>query len=1046
MSFCGHCGTRVPSPEVAGTSPQAWSCRECGGANPEDTAFCGFCGSRWKSAGVEDVRLVTALFADISGFTALADTLSVEALHGVIRPLIAGLAHIADKYGGFINKYAGDALLVVFGAPVAHEDDPQRALLTALEMHEELPRLLALIGPAADGLTIHVGVNTGRVVAGRTGSEQQGDYSVLGDSVILAQRLESVCPGGQTYVGATTYELCRDEFDMTPLGELTLKGKAAPVAAWRLEGRRVAPARSSGANTHRLLGREAELAAVLAVLDRVQERGGFLAVTAEPGAGKSRLAEEAQQAAEQRNLLWLEGRALSYGASLPYWPFVDLLRRVFRVRIDHDPYDASSRTAQSPYLAGAPEAIPYFLRLLGLPTMDDGRIDAMSPEAFQRGLVDVFLRWFTALSDTIPVVLLVEDVHWLDSASQELLRRLVRASRTLRLVVYVTGRPEAAAAVDELTALAEGLETTRVVLGPLDRAAVDALVAAVFQGSVDPEINELVAARTSGNPFFVEELVRSLRSGGAVLQDGVWTLSPGWDATSAPATVEGVLAARIDRLPRQAAAILQIAAVIGRRPDMAVLEEVAGTGPVLHSLIAELVETGFLNRVDVDGKEQLIFHHAMVVDVAYGRMVHSQRVEVHRRVAEAAEVLYGTADDVVDLLARHLYLAQAGVKAVDYLQRAAARAQRLFANDQAKMHLLRALELTRATERLTSRLPTLLLDVADVEELTADYDGAMAHFEEARRLGNDIRAWRGCASVLRKRGRCDESLELIDSALASGDELYGQDVAPLWLERAALLVYEGKAEDAVRSAREGLAATTDPQGPVAAELLLRLARALEAGGAHKEALSHALHAVAILQARHDPRGLAMAYRVVGALQAYVGSVDEAVATLRRGLELAEQTGSAEEIGGCLINLGMAELSRGRPADGALYDERAIALFEDAGNRIGVATGHGNLAEKLLLSEEYQRAWEHGTRALEMAHELGARWTIADVHQTLALCAVANGNTDDALVHCRLAQDMFAALGDDRRAEQVALAVDAALDEAGQSEGAPAESARAPSGS
>ena len=294
-----------------------WTCPECSAGNPSGTRFCGYCGSKAgptsspaaapegasahaprlsspdarasSDESVEERRLVSAVFADLAGFTALADRLDADELHEIIGPLISRLAAVAEYLGGYVAKYAGDALLVIFGAPVALEDHAVRAVMVALRMHAELAGALPELSPEASGLRLHVGVNSGRVVAGMFGGEVR-DYSILGDTVNLAQRLESVAPPGETYVGELTYGLTRGRFDFAPLGELTLKGKERSVRGWRLLGERVEQAEEAAARggVRSLVGRERELATVSHLVEGVSEgRGALLLVTGDAGIGKS---------------------------------------------------------------------------------------------------------------------------------------------------------------------------------------------------------------------------------------------------------------------------------------------------------------------------------------------------------------------------------------------------------------------------------------------------------------------------------------------------------------------------------------------------------------------------------------------------------------------------------------------------------------------------------------------------------------------------------------------------------------------------------------
>src|SRR5881394_516987 len=314
-----------------------WTCASCGGDNPDGTRFCGHCGApadeprsepptadattgqdvaqalrsfvagpvadRLVEAGgtlPEERRLITALFADVSGFTSLADRLDPEELLEVIDPVISALSSIVGRYEGYVEKFAGDALLALFGAPVAHEDDSSRALVVAMEMHRELARVVTEL-PHNPDLTLHVGVNSGHGIARILGSEVRMDYGVLGDAVILVQRLESAAPPGETYVSGSTVRLTQKRFEFEPVGELTLKGKSEPVPAWRLLGERDEPTRRT---TSALIGREAELALADELLAELTDgRGGVLAITGEAGIGKSRLTEAVLDRAADARIL-----------------------------------------------------------------------------------------------------------------------------------------------------------------------------------------------------------------------------------------------------------------------------------------------------------------------------------------------------------------------------------------------------------------------------------------------------------------------------------------------------------------------------------------------------------------------------------------------------------------------------------------------------------------------------------------------------------------------------------------------------------------------
>jgi class 3 adenylate cyclase/tetratricopeptide (TPR) repeat protein len=1020
-----------------------WACTTCGGENPEGMRFCGHCGAAAAStsgsstkvgereiadalrsfvtgpvadklAGAggklpEERRLITALFADVSGFTSLADRLDPEQLLEVIDPVISGLSSVVGRYGGYVEKFAGDALLALFGAPTAHEDDAARALRVALEMHEELARLMQELPYDAE-LTLHVGVNSGHGIARILGSEARMDYGVLGDSVILAQRLESSAPPRQTYVSEMTVRLTEAEFEFESVGELTLKGKAEPVPAWRLVAARTT---RTPAVRAALIGREAELAVADSALATLASgHGSLLAITGEPGVGKSRLTEATFDHAATLEVRRLQARCVSYGSELPYWPYADLLRRTTGLRTDERPQETRARLHEALELSGAAEATPFFARLLGLP-IDDEQVSNLEPEAFRRKLHEFFLMWVRALAREQPLLLVLEDMHWADASSLELTADLARIVHEAPVLFVLVGRPEAR---QQIVSAAGEIEPRWIQVGPFDRAGIGRLTAAILGGNPPEQLVAFIERRTSGNPFFVQELTRALRDSNALAQtDQGWTIQPGWDERQLPPTIEGVLTARLDLLPRETATTLLTAAVIGRRARVSLLDAVAGD-PFLEDRLGELVRRGLLERTEDDGEPVVVFNHALLQDAAYSRLLRRRRREIHLQVAEVAEGLYGSGDHVIDLLARHLYLG-GSAKAVDYLFRAGKRAQHLYANEEAILHFGRAAEL--APDR-----HDVLLELASLHELLGAHEEAWRLYGTVRNATNDVRAWRGIAATLRKRGEYDEALAIIDEAFGS-NELKGEDLTPLWLEAGWSHSVAGRFDQAIDVLQAGLEAADSARTSVVGQLLLQLSRAESVEGRLDAGLEHSLQAQQIFEQNEDLPGLAVAARVLGDTYRMLGRLDEGAAALRSGLELAERVGSVEEIGGCLLNLGMVELALERIDEAAAATRRAIDEFERIRHGSGRAQGHANLAWILTHAGRYDEAVVHAEQALQIGRLIGHPLVVADTLDTLATIALREGRFEAAAWRAEEAVALYLETGArPRAATTLGLAADA----------------------
>jgi adenylate cyclase len=439
---------------------------------------------------------------------------------------------------------------------------------------------------------------------------------------------------------------------------------------------------------------------------------------------------------------------------------------------------------------------------------------------------------------------------------------------------------------------------------------------------------------------------------------------------------------------------------------LALIDRVATDVDELEQALDELVTGGFLDR-EVE-EARVTFHHALMQDAAYSRLLRRRRRDLHRRVAEEAEALYGAGDDAVGLLARHLYLGEAGEKAVGYLVRAGERARELYANDEAILHFERALE-------LASTDVDVALSLAELHERVGHYDEALRLYSELRSPAGDVRAWRGAAGTLRKLGRYEQALALLDEGPS--------DVA-LRLERGWTLSVAGRFDEAVGVLDAALDAYRS-EDDVAGHLLLQLARAETVSGRLGAALAHVLDAERIFEAEQDLGGLATALRIQGNAFAAVGRFDDAATVLGRGLAIAERVGNAEEIGGCLVNLGMVELERGNIGEAIALDRRAIDEFERIAHGSGRAGAYGNLAEKLLAADELEEALAQAERALALATEIGHAPTVADVQRTIARIMLRDGRAAEAADRAELAAAAFREMGAEAEAaEALALAEEA----------------------
>ena len=966
-----------------------WQCSTCSATNPDGTAFCGQCGAAATTSLRSERRLVTALFADISGFSELTGRVDTEELLELIDPVVSALSNVVGRFGGAVEKYAGDAILALFGAPVAHDDDAVRALRTAEAMHRELAELVPELGPDAANLRLHIGVNSGHGIGRVIGSDVRLDYGVLGDVVVLAQRLEAAAPPGETYVGETTFGLTRKQFELEPLGELTVKGKAEAVRAWRLAGPLAGGSARADSAEPTLAGRERELALLGELVGR---RAGVGFVVGEAGAGKTVLCQSVRARAEKAGLQWLAARCLSYGGELAYWPFADLFRRVFGLDDATQPAAPGLLEEQLAEL-GLSDALPFIAALCGV----GGEATELDAQSFQVRLHESVVAVLRELAAREPTILHVDDLHWADGPTVALLRKVIELCRETSLLVLVSARPDAVSLVDELEAGASD-SSVRIDLEPLAEGAVREIATRILGAPPSSALVEELLERTRGNPFFVEEVARSLAERDELVErGGEWHTRPDWDADQVPLTVEGILAARIDALAEPVRDALEVLSIIGRRADGELARAVSGE---IDVAVPTLVGAGLLDPPD-EQSYVLAFHHPLIQQVVYSRMLRRRRARLHSLVGTAAEELYGVDDASIDLFARHFYLGEEPHKAYPYLLRAADRAERLFANELALTQLRRALELTELVEATEEERLDFVLRCAKLEDTVGNYEESSSLYREASATGN-LRAAIGEAEALRALGRFDEAAACIARARSAHPDPPPADEAALAYAEASLLRLRGELSAAAEAFESGLALVSGQGSALEGELLLELGYTYALTGDLRRGLEQADRARLFSERAGDLPRLARTLRTLGGLQSDTASdssdregLQRARETLERAQALARRVGSAEEQAASLINLAVI-LDQLEEYEAALEAAReALAAFASVGLKGGVACAWCNIADHLTSLARWEEALDAARHGLAVAQELDMPIWITGALLSTSRSELALGDTKAA---------------------------------------------------
>jgi len=667
---------------------------------PEPSGLSLQVGTARLARTAEERRVVTVLFADLTGSTALAERLDAEDMRGVLERLFEALAREVAKLDGTVDKYVGDEIMAVFGAPVAHEDDAARAVTAAAAMQAAMPALNASLDSRHDArLALRIGINTGEVVAGVLGGQFQAAYTVVGDAVNTAKRLQAAAHPGQILVGESTRHATARSFEFESAGTIAAKGKAAPVQTYQY-----LRALSDAAQGQRpLVGRARERDALLAAVQRAsQGAGGVVAILGDAGIGKTRLLAEARAAGRASGIRWLQGQASSNGQTMSYLPFREMLRS-FAGIIDADDDDAKWSKLRRRLAEVLPESaddiVPYLGAALSLRLPDDAsqRVAGLDGEAMRRQVLRSAYLFFEGLARSEPTTVVLEDCHWMDRSSELLLSHLLPLSD--RLLFICTGRPEHDTPVERSRQVFKELaggRYTEITLAPLEPDEGIALLKEILgTRSLPAGLGDAVVRRAEGNPFFAEEIVRAFRDMRLLTRDasdGDWMLAEQQDPSALPTTINGVIAARVDRLSEEAREVALVASVIGRTFSKQLLAAVDTQSRDVSGALDELRQRALIRPIR-GGEDDHAFAHALIQEAIYAGLLVRRRRELHARVAAAMERLLGErTDEQYGVLAYHYAQAEDWPKAQEYLFKVGDQALRIAADAEAIDHYERALD------------------------------------------------------------------------------------------------------------------------------------------------------------------------------------------------------------------------------------------------------------------------------------------------------------------------------------------------------------------
>jgi len=1092
MKFCGQCA-----------APLAAVCPSCGANNPPENKFCGQCAapvtkvaaSRFQSpdvytpkhlaekiltskAALEGERKqVTVLFADLKGSMELLADRDPEEARKLLDPVLEHMIEAVHRFEGTVNQVMGDGIMALFGVPLAHEDHAVRACYAALRMQDSVKKYAEEVRRShAAVVKIRVGLNSGEVVVRAIGSDLHMDYTAIGQTTHLAARMEQLAEPGSILLSPATLELAEGYVAVKPLGPLPVKGLPAPVEVCELVGAGAVRSRLHAAAARgmtRFVGRDSEVDQLRQAVERAHAgHGQVVAVGGEPGVGKSRLCWEFTHSHRAQGWRVLEAGSVPYGKTTPYLPVIDLLKAYFHIEgRDEAPRIREKVTGTLLSLDRALEpSLPALLWLLEVPAEDEAW-ERLDPSQRRQRTLDAVKRLLLRESRVQPLMLLVEDLHWIDAESQTFLDNLVESLPTARLLLLATYRPEYQHRWGSKTYYRQ----LRIDALPAESAA-DLLTSLL---GTEPSLDSLKRAlieRTDGNPLFLEESVRTLAETKVLIGDrGAYRLVGDAMAIQVPPTVQAILAARIDRLPAEDKSLLQTAAVIGKDVPFALLLAIADLAEEdLRRGLAHLQSAELLYETSLFPDLEHTFKHALTHEVTYGGLLQERRRQLHARIVAAIETLHrDRLGGEIERLAHHAHRGELREKAVHYLRQAGGKAAARSALQGARVWFEQALGVLE--EALPEGKATLeqafeiRLELRPMLNQLGEVRRALERLREAEalaeRLNDDRRRGRVCAlmtTVHSLLGELDEALVTGTRALEIAGRLGDLGLripTTTYLEQAHY--YRGEYERVVELATDNLAALPADRvdeyfgltAPPAVYDRYWLVMSLAQLGRFAEAADHKAEALRLAEPTHHAYTVAQAHLAEATLYLLKGDwanarspIEHGVAAIRTGNVVILLPWALAPLAWVLAQLGESSEALDRLNEGEQLLERhaASGIVGPAGwayhslGRTCLLLGRIDEAQRLaaravesspchpgfaahalhLLGDiathpdrfDAERSEAHYRQALALAAPRAMRPLVAHCHLGLGKLSRRTGQSEQAREHLATATTMYRDMG------------------------------------
>ncbi|MFH1953310.1 MAG: adenylate/guanylate cyclase domain-containing protein [Pseudomonadota bacterium] len=971
--FCRECGAKL-----------LVICPQCGSENLPGDKFCGECGhnltiaseptpkdlsfdekldkiQRYLPKGLTEKILaqrgkiegerkqVTVMFCDMEGFTGLVERLGPEEAYAIMDQVYEILIHKVHDYEGTVNEMTGDGIMALFGAPIALEDAPQRAIRSAHAIHREMVRFTEKMNkerPGSYPLRMRIGIHTGPVVVGTLGNNLRVEFKAVGDTVNLASRMEGLAEPGTTYVTGETFELTEGLFRFEALGKKEIKGKEEPVKIYRV----IAPSTlrtrfdvSTERGLTPFVGRERELELLLDGFKRAKQgRGQAFSVVAEAGVGKSRFLYEFRKAVANEDVTFLEGKCLSYSRGVAYHPVIDVLKSNFDVREEDGDFEIVEKVKRGLKVLDVDEDLsaPYLLELL---SVKDSGIDKipMSPEARKDRITEAVKRITLKGSDIRPLIVAVEDLHWIDRSSEEYLKHLLDSISGAKVFLILTYRPEF------VHTWGGRSYHSQITLNRLsNRESLTMVSHLLGTENIAHDLEDLILEKTEGIPYFIEEFVKSLKDLKVIEgNNNEYHLIKDVQNVTIPSTIQDVIMARVDSMPEGAKEVLQTGTVIEREFSYELIKRVMGIPQEeLLSHLSILKDSELIYERGIYPKSTYIFKHALTREVVYDSILGRRKKKLHSETGQAIEELYGgNNEEHLEILADHFIKGEDYVKGAQYSRLASKKAQKsasfvdsiFYAEEQ--ISCLEKLPVTADVQK----------QIIDVRSILGLYFTQISDFVRAKEAVNPI-------IELAQKSSYNKRLSQIYTVVGTYNYAVEEDFVEAFRQF----------EEAIKISEE----RKDFVSLLLANYWMGVARLHNCE--FEKALYHIERAHDINVAANSLWGISTMKSNLSGIYDGQGKTELGYQTALEALHIAEESGDSFSKAMSLYALGLCLLSKGFMEEVEKHLLMAIDLSDKIDFFWGNFSSHGNLGKFYFTNGEYQKSEDHFSQAVSILEKIG----------------------------------------------------------------------------